>query len=174
MAWQLKNYFLLITFWSYIYIISQRQKVTKKSQNSRNHGFSYFFCLIKDPDPEHPYLILMDPNPGGQKTYGSATLSIKVWILLDPDPKLHLMRILIIIIMFACFFTPNAFGVARWNCWASSVWMSARRPCRWLKLVSGTSTTAPVIEQRFLITGTTDTTDATASVSDTYIPDTGS
>ncbi len=32
--------FLLITFWRYIYIIFQRYKVKKKSQNSRNQGFS--------------------------------------------------------------------------------------------------------------------------------------
>ena len=37
--------FLLITFWRYIYIIFQRQKVIKKSQNNRNKGFSYYFCL---------------------------------------------------------------------------------------------------------------------------------
>ncbi len=123
------------------------------------------------------YIVLIYPVPEGPNTHrcygsGSATLSGKVWIRLGPDPKLHFMRILNIIIMFACFFTPNAFGVARWNCWASSVWMSARRPCRWLKLVSGTSTTAPVVEQRFLIIGTTDVTDA--SVSDKNIPGTDS
>ncbi len=38
--------FLLITLWRYIYIIFQRQKVIKKSQNSRNQGFSYYFCLM--------------------------------------------------------------------------------------------------------------------------------
>jgi hypothetical protein len=31
--------FLLITFWRYIYIIFQRYKVQKQSQNSRNQGF---------------------------------------------------------------------------------------------------------------------------------------
>jgi hypothetical protein len=30
----------------YIYIILQRQKVIKKIENSRNHGFSYYFCSI--------------------------------------------------------------------------------------------------------------------------------
>ncbi len=38
--------FLLITFWRYIYIIFQRQKVIKKSQNSRNKCFSYYFCVM--------------------------------------------------------------------------------------------------------------------------------
>ncbi len=37
-----------------IYIILHRKKVTKKSQNRRNQGFSYYFCLMiwKDPEPE--------------------------------------------------------------------------------------------------------------------------
>jgi hypothetical protein len=39
-------YFLRFTFWSYIYINCQRLKVIKKSQNSGNRGFSYYFCLI--------------------------------------------------------------------------------------------------------------------------------
>ncbi len=38
--------FLIITFWRYIYIIFQRQKFQKKSQNNRNQGFSYYFCLM--------------------------------------------------------------------------------------------------------------------------------
>ncbi len=29
-----------------MYIIFQRQKLKKKSQNSRNQGFSYYFCLM--------------------------------------------------------------------------------------------------------------------------------
>ncbi len=35
-----KKFFLLLSFWRYIYIIFQ-----KKSQNNRNQGFSYYFCL---------------------------------------------------------------------------------------------------------------------------------
>ncbi len=37
-----------------------------------NPGFSYYFCLMIEVsgDPE-PYLVLMDPDPGGPKTYGS-------------------------------------------------------------------------------------------------------
>ncbi len=38
--------FLLITFWRYIMIIFQRWKVQEKSQNSKNQGFSYYFCLM--------------------------------------------------------------------------------------------------------------------------------
>jgi hypothetical protein len=42
-----KNYLiLLMTFLSYIYIIFQRLKVKKKSLNSRNQGFAYYFCLM--------------------------------------------------------------------------------------------------------------------------------
>ncbi len=37
-----KKVFLHITFWRYIFIIFQRQKVKKKSQNSRNQDFSYY------------------------------------------------------------------------------------------------------------------------------------
>ncbi len=37
-----------ITFRRYFYIIFQRWKVKKKSQNSRNQGFPYYFCLIKE------------------------------------------------------------------------------------------------------------------------------
>ncbi len=42
----LTQFFLLITFWSYIYIIFQRLKIQQKSQNSRNQGFSYYFCMM--------------------------------------------------------------------------------------------------------------------------------
>ncbi len=38
-----KLVFLLITSWRYIYIIFQRWKVIKKSQNSRNEVLSYYF-----------------------------------------------------------------------------------------------------------------------------------
>jgi hypothetical protein len=58
-----------------------------KSQNNRNHGFSIFFFLMKEEsiavrmNPDS-YLVLMDPDPGGPKTYGigsgSATLLLSV------------------------------------------------------------------------------------------------
>ncbi len=41
-----KKGFLLITFGRYIYIIFQRCKVEKKSQNTRNQCFSYYFWLM--------------------------------------------------------------------------------------------------------------------------------
>ncbi len=40
----LLKFYLLITFWRYIYIIFQRCE--KESQNSRNQGFSYYFCTM--------------------------------------------------------------------------------------------------------------------------------
>ncbi len=41
-----KKVFLIITFCRYIYIIFQIWKGQKKSQNSRNPGFSYFSVMI--------------------------------------------------------------------------------------------------------------------------------
>jgi hypothetical protein len=34
------------TYWRFIYIILHRKKVIKKSENSSNRGFSYYFCLM--------------------------------------------------------------------------------------------------------------------------------
>ncbi len=62
-----------ITFWRIIFIIFYR----KKSQNSRNQGFSYYFCLTEDPEPD-PYLWLTDPEPGGPKAYGSVSAALLV------------------------------------------------------------------------------------------------
>ncbi len=61
-------------FLSYIYIIFLKIKVIKKSQKVGIRFFLLFLlhyrriCLEPDPDP---YLVLMDPYPGGPKTYGS-------------------------------------------------------------------------------------------------------
>ncbi len=44
----LLSFCLIPTFWRYIYIIFQRQKVKKKSQNSKNQGFSFYFCLMTE------------------------------------------------------------------------------------------------------------------------------
>ncbi len=63
--------FLLITFWKYIYIIFQRQKVKRSKKNSRNRGCSYyFFFMIEGSDP-YLWLTDPDPDPGGPKSYGS-------------------------------------------------------------------------------------------------------
>ncbi len=42
------NVFLLFTFWRYIYITFQRLIVQMELQNSRNQGYSYYFCLMID------------------------------------------------------------------------------------------------------------------------------
>jgi len=60
------KFFLFITFWMYIYISLQRSKSHKKSQNSRNHGFSNFFLL-----DDGRIRIRTNPDPGGPRTYGS-------------------------------------------------------------------------------------------------------
>jgi hypothetical protein len=64
-------------------------KFIKKSQNSRNQGFSYYFCLMiegPEPDPDQ-HLLRMDPDPGGPKTYrsygsgsGSSTLEKSTYL----------------------------------------------------------------------------------------------
>jgi hypothetical protein len=83
-----KNIISFSAFCRYICIIFQRQKVKKKSQSSRNQGFSYiFYWWQKDPDP---YLWLMDPDPEGPKTYGLIRIQIrntawywfKVWTII--------------------------------------------------------------------------------------------
>ncbi len=40
--------FLLIISWRYIFIILQRYKVIKKSQNSRNYASFYYFCMMME------------------------------------------------------------------------------------------------------------------------------
>ncbi len=42
----LTQFFLLITFCSYIYNIFYKDKKSKESKNSRNQGFSYHFCTM--------------------------------------------------------------------------------------------------------------------------------
>jgi hypothetical protein len=41
----------------------------KKSQNRRNQGFSYYFCLLKDGPAS--VQLMADRDPGDPKTYGS-------------------------------------------------------------------------------------------------------
>ncbi len=42
----LTQFFFIITFWRYIYIIFLKIKSPKESQNSRNQGFSYYFWMM--------------------------------------------------------------------------------------------------------------------------------
>ncbi len=72
--WHFGTGILLITFWMYAYIYIFFKD--KKSQNGRNQSFPYrtiFAWLQKDSDPDL-YFWLTDPDLGGPKTYGSATL----------------------------------------------------------------------------------------------------
>ncbi len=72
------SYFLKV-YLQYLHHVS-KIKVTKKSQNSMNQGFSYYFpMMIEGSGSGYVPLWLMDtdPDPGGPKTYGcygSATL----------------------------------------------------------------------------------------------------
>jgi hypothetical protein len=63
--------FLCFLLLWYILIIFQSYKVIKKSQNSRNQGFSYYFCLMMEGSVSGSVQIWMDPDPGGPITYGS-------------------------------------------------------------------------------------------------------
>ncbi len=69
-------YFLKVNLHYFLKIKSQ-----KESQNSRIQDFSYYFCMMIEPDPD-PYLGLVDPDQGGQKTRGSGTLLNTVPLLL--------------------------------------------------------------------------------------------
>ena len=67
-------FFLLNTLWRYttsITKIKSHKEVIKKSQKSRNQGFSYYFCLITEGSGAGSVLMDSDLDPGGPKTYGS-------------------------------------------------------------------------------------------------------
>ncbi len=53
-------------------------KSPKKSQYSRNQGFSYYFCLMREGSGgESRYLWLVDPDPYGSKICGSLLIQIR-------------------------------------------------------------------------------------------------
>ncbi len=69
-----KNYFLFKVFCLLLFEARFTSFLKdKKSQNSKNQDFSYYFCLMIEGSGSepHPYLVLMDPapDPGGPKTY---------------------------------------------------------------------------------------------------------
>ncbi len=68
-----QTFFLLITVRRYIYIIFQIWKSQKESQNSRNQGFSYYFCMMTEGSGSIP------------KTNGSGSGRPKDPV--DPDPE---------------------------------------------------------------------------------------
>jgi hypothetical protein len=63
--------FLLITFGTF----TLKNRVIKKSQNSRNQGFSHFFHLMMEGSGS--VQIITDPDPGGPKPKKHK----------DPDPQ---------------------------------------------------------------------------------------
>ncbi len=54
-----------------MYIILKREKVIKKSQNSRNKGFSYYFCFMMEGSGDPNSYLVSDTDLGGPKTSGS-------------------------------------------------------------------------------------------------------
>ncbi len=77
-----KNYFLkqfscLLLFEGTFTSFVKDKKSKKKSQKSRNQGFSYYFCLMIEESGAGagsrsiPLNNGPDPDPGGPKTYGS-------------------------------------------------------------------------------------------------------
>jgi hypothetical protein len=61
------SFFLLINFLRHIYIILHRQKVIKKSQNSRNQVFLTFFCLMTEGSGSRSGPVQRMTNPNGPK-----------------------------------------------------------------------------------------------------------
>jgi hypothetical protein len=57
---------------------SKIKKSQKKSQNSRIQGFSYFFLLVhgRIRIQIQTVQIMMDPDPGSPKTYGSGSTTL--------------------------------------------------------------------------------------------------
>jgi hypothetical protein len=72
----------------------------QKSQNSRNQGFSYYFCLMIEGAGSRcvPLTNGSGSDPGGPKTYGSgsATLGRRKTIA-QARPRVHVELILLII-----------------------------------------------------------------------------
>jgi hypothetical protein len=61
------KFFCVLPFEGKFYIILQSQNVIKKSQNSRNQGFSYYFCFLIEGSGSVQIMI----DQGGPKTSGS-------------------------------------------------------------------------------------------------------
>ncbi len=64
-----KTFFLLITFWRYVYIMFKNKKSQKSDKTVGIKVFLTTFAWCQeDPDP-YWYLWLVDPDPGGPKKY---------------------------------------------------------------------------------------------------------
>ncbi len=73
--------FLLIPFWRYIYIILQRQKFKKKSQTTRNQGFSYYFCLVIEGSGSGSILLTNGSGSGSMRPNNKRIRRIRIRIL---------------------------------------------------------------------------------------------
>jgi hypothetical protein len=127
--------FLLITFWRYIYIILQRQKVILKSQNSWNKDFSYYFCLMMKGSRSEAGSVPADLRirlriREAQKTYGSGSgtlINIEVRLMFSyRSPIRKYMSYLYIYILHANFikfffqgFVPN---ILKFLYYAQGIW----------------------------------------------------
>jgi hypothetical protein len=69
-----------MVYGTYTYIILHRQNVEKKSQLSKNQGFSYYFCLVMEVEESESGSALPTNESGRPKnfwilpSYGSGTL----------------------------------------------------------------------------------------------------
>jgi hypothetical protein len=80
---QQKTYFLT-QFFSAYYILKvhlhhfSKLKSQKESQNSRNQGFSYYFCMmIEGSGSGYLWLVDPDPDPWGPNTCGSGSATLE-------------------------------------------------------------------------------------------------
>jgi hypothetical protein len=73
-----------------------KKNVIKKSQNSRNQGFSYYFCLMIEGSGSRSVPLTIGSRSGSKrpKTYGSGSLTLRTGRLCTS----HLKRV------FACLF----------------------------------------------------------------------
>ncbi len=74
-----KKSYQLIAFWRYIYIIFQRKKVQKKSQNSRNQGFSYYVCLLIEGSGSGSIPLTNGSGSGRPKNMWIQWIRIRIW-----------------------------------------------------------------------------------------------
>jgi hypothetical protein len=71
------KFFFLLNFLKVHLHHSSQIKIMKKSQNSRNQGFSYYFCLMMEKSGSESESRI-DPDPRGPETYKSC-MRIRIW-----------------------------------------------------------------------------------------------
>ncbi len=81
---QLKNYLKKKFFWLLLFEGTftvhnySKKKSPKEVTNSRNQGFSYYYCLMTEESDPDPYLWLVDPDPGSPSKMWIRW--IRIWI----------------------------------------------------------------------------------------------